>query len=196
MRIIVTSRTYQLSSIPNETNKDDQINYSHTIPRPLDAEVLLDAISSVTGVPEVFNTAANPNADSDGQAPVGIRAINLHQPDVYFSRFLDLYGRPNRLTVPERNAKASLGQTLDMLAGSTYNEKLMAKGSRLNRMLGSATADRQIIEDFYLAAFGRYPARDEIPDLVHLIARQSSREEGLKDFVWALISSRELAENH
>jgi hypothetical protein len=196
MRLIVTSRTYQLSSVPNETNKDDQINYSHTVPRPLDAEVLLDAISSVTGVPELFSTAVNANADSAGQAPLGTRAINLHQPDVYFSRFLDLYGRPNRLTVPERNAKASLGQALDMLAGPTYNEKLIAKGSRLSGMLGSPTADEKIIEEFYLAAFGRYPAREEIPDLVQLIAQQSSREEGLKDFIWALISSREFAENH
>ena len=83
-----------------------------------------------------------------------------------------------------------------MLAGPTYNEKLMAKGSRLSRMLGSPTADEKIIEEFYLAAFGRYPAREEIPDLVQLIAQQSSREEGLKDFIWALISSREFAENH
>jgi hypothetical protein len=196
MRLIVTSRTYQLSSIPNETNKDDQINYSHTIPRPLDAEVLLDAISNVTGVPEVFSTAANADADSAGLAPDGVRAINLHQPDVYFSRFLDLYGRPNRLTVPERNAKPSLGQALDMLAGPTYNDRLMAKGSRLNRMMESTMANGKIIEDFYLAAFGRYPAREEIPELERLIAGQSSREEGLKDFVWALISSREFAENH
>ena len=184
------------ASIPNETNKDDQINYSHTIPRPLDAEVLLDAISNVTGVPEVFSTAANADADSAGLAPDGVRAINLHQPDVYFSRFLDLYGRPNRLTVPERNAKPSLGQALDMLAGPTYNDRLMAKGSRLNRMMESTMANGKIIEDFYLAAFGRYPAREEIPELERLIAGQSSREEGLKDFVWALISSREFAENH
>jgi hypothetical protein len=197
MRLIVTSRTYQLSGLVNETNKDDLLNYSHAMSRPLDAEVLLDAISDTTGVPEVFSTAvSDTNASGAGQAPIGMRAINLHQSDLYFSRFLDVYGRPNRLSVPERNAKANLSQALDMLAGPTYNEKLVAKGSRLGRLLESAAPDNEIIEEFYLAALGRSPTRQETADLSKLIGQQSTREEGLKDFVWALISSREFAENH
>jgi hypothetical protein len=148
-------------------------------------------------VPEVFGTGvSDTNAAGAGQTPLGTRAINLHQPDVYFSRFLDLYGRPNRLTVPERSARANLGQALDMLAGPTYNNKLRAKGSRLDRLLESATPAGRIVEEFYLAAFGRFPTREESSDLLKLIAQKSSREEGLKDFVWALISSREFAENH
>ena len=49
IRLITQSRTYQLSSTPNETNKDDKINYSHSIARPLDPEVLLDAVSPGDG---------------------------------------------------------------------------------------------------------------------------------------------------
>ena len=115
---------------------------------------------------------------------------------MYFSRFLDLYGRPNRLTVPERNAKATLGQALDMLAGSTYNAKLIGKGSRLARLLEPGTPDAGIVEEFYLAALSRSPTAEESSDLLKLIAQRGSREEGLKDFIWALISSREFAENH
>jgi hypothetical protein len=197
MRLIANSRTYQLSAVPNESNKHDQINYSHAIPRPLDAEVLLDAISAVTGVPEVFEKEISEGKEKrPAQAPLGTRAINLHQPDVYFSRFLDLYGRPNRLTVPERNAKANLGQALDMLAGSTYNAKLMSKGSRLARLLEPGTPDAAIVEEFYLAALSRSPTVEESSDLMKLIAQRGSREEGLMDFIWALISSREFAENH
>src|SRR5207244_1247009 len=54
MRTIVQSRTYQLSAAPNGSNKDDRINYSHAQPKALEAAVLLDAISTVTGVPEDF----------------------------------------------------------------------------------------------------------------------------------------------
>ena len=36
IRLIVQSRTYQLSSEPNWSNQDDQINYSHALPRALD----------------------------------------------------------------------------------------------------------------------------------------------------------------
>jgi hypothetical protein len=197
MRLIVTSRTYQLSGIPNETNKNDQINYSHALPRPMDAEVLLDAISDVTGVPEVFSTSvSDAPAASAGQAPLGTRAINLHQADVYYSRFLELYGRPNRLTVPERNAKASLGQALDMLAGSAYNEKLMSKGSRLSRLLETGAPDGKILEEFYLAALGRFPRNEETADLGELLKSKAARQEAIEDLVWALISSREFAENH
>ena len=42
IRLIATSRTYQLSSATNETNAADRINYSHALPRPLDAEILLE----------------------------------------------------------------------------------------------------------------------------------------------------------
>ena len=44
------SRTYQLSSTPDETNAGDEANFSHAIVRLLPAEVLLDAISQVVGV--------------------------------------------------------------------------------------------------------------------------------------------------
>jgi hypothetical protein len=197
MRLIVASRAYQLSGVPNDTNKDDEVNYSHAIPRPLDAEVLLDTISDVTGVPEVFTTSvSDAPAANAGQAPLGTRAINLHEADVYYSRFLELYGRPNRLTVPARSTKASLGQALDMLAGPAYNEKLMAKGSRLGRLLASGEPDAKIIEELYLAALGRLPTRGETTDLLKLIDRKDGQEAALKDFIWALISSREFAENH
>ena len=41
IRLIVQSRTYQLSGSPNATNREDRTNYSRSLPRPLDAEVLL-----------------------------------------------------------------------------------------------------------------------------------------------------------
>ena len=54
MRTIVTSRTYQLSSATNTTNAADKVNYSRALPRPLDAEILFDAITDVTGIEERF----------------------------------------------------------------------------------------------------------------------------------------------
>ena len=44
MKTIVSSRTYQLSHRPNATNRDDVTNYSRSLSRGLDAEVLLDAV--------------------------------------------------------------------------------------------------------------------------------------------------------
>ncbi|MCC6585844.1 MAG: DUF1553 domain-containing protein [Bryobacterales bacterium] len=196
MRTIVLSRTYQLSGKPTANNREDRTNYSHSYPRPLEAEVLLDAICDVTGVPEVFTTGVADIANASGQAPAGTRAVALRQPDLFYSRFLDIYGRPNRLTVPERNGKANLGQALNILAGPVYNEKLSAAAGRLQRLMKSSKSDKEIVEEIYLAAFTRLPAPAELQAIEKLIADRGDREEALKDFVWAVLSSREFAENH
>ena len=190
IKVIVSSRTYQLSSIPNDTNKDDEINYSHTRPRPLDAEVLLDAISAATGVPEVFEN------EGGGKAPSGTRAIHIKQPYSWPSRFLEIHGRPLRQSVPERKGKPNLAQALHLLVGGTYTEKLIQKEGRINRLLENGTSDREMIEELYLAALSRLPTDEERTDLEKMIAQQSLRREAFEHLLWALISSRQFAYNH
>jgi hypothetical protein len=196
IRTIVTSRTYQSSGVATANNRDDRTNYSHSQPRPLDAEVLLDAISSVTGVAETFTTGVSPMSKTSGQAPAGTRAIALREPDLFYSRFLEIYGRPNRLTLPERSAAANLGQALDMLAGNVYNDKLSAPAGRLMRFVDAGRTDKEIVEEFYLAAFTRLPEPAELTAVSELIAKRPNRLDALKDFVWAILCSREFAENH
>jgi len=196
MRVIVQSRTYQLSARTNPTNEEDQVNYSHALPRPLDAEILLDAISDVTGVAETFETSIPDGKGPSGRAPAGTRAVQLKESDIYYSSFLDIYGRANRFSVPERNAKPNLSQALHILAGSTYNDKLIAKGGRIDKWLTQGTSDKDIVEELYLAAFSRQPTSQESGELVKLLGRVSDRKEGLRDLMWAMLSSREFSENH
>src|SRR5262249_36285877 len=86
IKTIVKSRTYQLSAMPNEYNKNDKRSYARYYPRRMSAEVLFDAVSQVTGSPTAF--AGLPQ---DKHAPK--RAIML--PDESFaSYFLDVFGRP------------------------------------------------------------------------------------------------------
>ena len=195
-RLIVKSRTYQLSSDANETNREDRLNYSHAQPRALDAEVLLDAICDLTGVAETFSTSL-PDADqAGGTAPRGTRAVQLKETDIYHSNFLDLYGRPNRFSVPERDAKPNLSQALHMLVGSTYNDKLWTEGARVHEMYRAGAGNRRIIEELYLAGLSRFPLQQEVEELEGLIEQTPSREQALRDLQWALVSSREFAENH
>jgi hypothetical protein len=195
MRTITRSRTYQLSYRPNATNRQDVWNYSRSMARALDAEVLLDAVSDVTGIPETFATAVS-EGTSVGQAPRGTRAVQLRDPDTFYSRFLELYGRANRGAVPERNAKPNLAQALHILAGSTYIDRLSGPGSRLDSLLKSGATDAKIVEEFYLAAYTRFPEPEETREVLDLVARRGDREAALREFVWALLSSREFAENH
>ena len=66
MRLILTSETYQRSSVPEPGAEGDTRYYSHFLPRRLKAEVLLDAFSDATGVPTTF--------EQDGKEPAGGRA--------------------------------------------------------------------------------------------------------------------------
>lgn len=196
MRMIVTSRTYQLSNATNDTNAADRMNYSHAWPRALDAEILFDAITDVTGVEERFEVGTNRGVWRGGTAPVGTRAVQLMESDIYPSVFLDLYGRANRFSVPERDASPKLTQALHMLAGTTYNDKLWMTGARVFDLHEQGASDEKIIENLYLAAFSRQPTKTEVRDLEELIAQTPTREQALRDLQWAILSSREFAENH
>ena len=63
-------------------------------------------------------------------------------------------------------------------------------------LLRAGKNDGEIVEEFYLAAFGRAPGPPELSAIKNLIAASGDREAALKDFVWALLCSREFAENH
>jgi len=56
IRIIMNSRTYQLSAQTNDFNKDDNKYFSHAVTKLLTAEQLLDALCTVTEVPEKYAT--------------------------------------------------------------------------------------------------------------------------------------------
>ena len=192
IRTIVSSRTYQLSSEPRENNKDDLINYSHALPRAIDAEVLIDAISYVTGVPEVFDQ----NREKRGALAIGTRAISIVMPDVFRSRALTIYGQPLRTSVPDRKKNPSLGQALYMLAGYNFVDKVAQPGGRVDQLLESGASDEKITEDLYLLALSRFPTERERLRIRELISPRSSRREAFQDLLWALISSREFSEIH
>ena len=194
IRLIVQSNTYQRSGRPNPTNRGDGVNYSRALPRSLDAEILLDMICQITGIPEVFE--GKDEREYGGRQPAGTRAMNIVHPDLHPSRFLDIYGRPSRTAVPERKGGASLAQALHMLAGPAYTDKLSGKGGRIDRLLRSATTDREIVEEFYLAALSRFPTPEETTQLVRMVRTWPSRKQALEDLLWGVIASREFAYNH
>ncbi|MEZ5364447.1 MAG: DUF1549 and DUF1553 domain-containing protein [Bryobacterales bacterium] len=196
MRRIVLSRTYQLTAEANETNSADRINYSHAWPRALDAEILLDAISDVTGLQRRFDVGANRGKYKGGLTPLGTRAVELKEGDLYPSPFFDAYGRPNRFSVPERDPSPKLAQALHMLAGTTYNEALWKPGARVYDLYQAGASDEAIVEELYLAAFARKPTNQEKAAIQVQIAATPTREQALQDLQWAILSSRQFAENH
>ena len=197
IRRIMNSGTYQLSSTPNASNQRDDKYYSKYQVKRLPAEVILDAMSSISGQESRFENY-----------PVGMRAIQL--PDVQVeSQFLESFGRPPRLVcdVEERSGDPSVAQALHVINGETLNGKLRAADNNIESFLELGLSDRKIVEHLFLSAFSRYPAESETQRILEELneaggdqgfgrASNRSRRESLEDLTWALLTSREFLFNH
>jgi hypothetical protein len=187
IRFITASRTYQLSATPNESNAADEKNFSRALFKRLPAEVLLDAVSDVTGVPERFEGL-----------PGELRAVQLwdSQSQHYF---LKLFGRPSRVTPCEceRATGASIGQALHLMNSPALQQKLSHEGGAAARLADSGAKDDEIVESIYLTAFSRLPSAEESSQaLQYLGARAANRRRAIEDLLWALMNAQEFVFNH
>ncbi len=125
IRVIMNSRTYQLSAQANDFNRDDNKYFSHAVTKMLTAEQLLDAVCKATEVPEKF----------PGE-PAGTRSEQLPDGDPNHP-FLKTFGQPARELACEceRESDSNLAQALQLINGQTINEKLRAPTNRVGRLL-------------------------------------------------------------
>jgi hypothetical protein len=186
IRTIMTSRTYQLSATPNETNKDDAKYFSHTVTKLLSAEQLLDAQCDVTAVPEKF-----------AGLPLGTRAIQLPDGEVNHP-FLKTFGQPARELACEceRESDSNLAQALQLINGPTINDKLRNPNNRLGKLLAEKKGEKEILDALYLAALAR-PATDaeRAPALSH-VAKGADKRKAWEDVLWAILNTREFLFRH
>jgi hypothetical protein len=187
VRTICKSRTYQLSSVPNEFNKHDKQSYARYYPKRMSAEVLYDAVSVVTGSPPSFPGMPG---DRFGAA----RAIML--PDEAFqSYFLDVFGRPQRLSACEceRVNEANLAQVLHLLNSQEIQDKLSRPGGRADRLASDPRPDAEKIEELFLLALGRRPTPQQLQVALQTIERRGpqNKKQAYEDIIWALINTKE-----
>jgi hypothetical protein len=186
VKTIMKSRTYQISAMPNDTNRDDGKYFSHAVTKLLSAEVLLDAICDVTAVPEKF-----------AGLPAGTRAIQLPDGEVNHP-FLKTFGQPARELACEceRESDGNLAQALQLINGPTVNEKIRNPNNRLGRLLSTKTSDEEILTELYYAALSRPPFDDEKKLALAHVAKNADKRKGWEDVMWALINTREFLFRH
>ena len=190
IRLILNSRAYQLSAKTRPGNEKDNRFYSHYYARRLPAEVMLDAISQVTGVPDHF----------EGY-PLGIRAVQVPDPSVK-SYFLGLFGRSERITACacERSNDVTLPQLLHLNAGNTLATKLNAKDNRLATLLDAVRKDDDLVDELFFLTLCRRPKVDERRVIDAALKAgyemKSSRGEIFRDIFWVLLNTKEFAFNH
>ena len=184
MRLLLNSRTYQLSSETLPGNETDRQFYSHYYARRLPAEVLMDGIATATGAPAQF-----------AGYPLGTRAIQLPEPGVG-SYFLTLFGRSERVTACacDRSGEVTLPQLLHLQNSEEMQRQISSERGRLTELLKN-TDDGAVLREVFLTTVARMPREAETHAVTAALSTDR-RDLVFRDLLWALLNSKEFAFNH
>jgi hypothetical protein len=184
-RDICQSKTYQLSTVKNESNRLDTRNFASASIRRIRAEVLLDCLSQATGAPTKFQGK-----------PSGSRAVELLDGrDTNY--FLSTFGRSTRETpcACEVKVEPTLSQALHMLNGENTTAKI-SQGKRIDKFLAESKSAIGAAEQIYLVCLGRYPTPKEKEQIQQMLTKAKDQKGELEDLFWAVLNSREFLFNH
>ncbi len=193
-RLILNSKTYQLSSIPCTEDPQGPANFAAYPLRRLDAEVLIDAICQITGSTEKY-TSAIPEPFTF--IPEDQRSIALPDGSIS-SSFLEMFGRPARDTGLEfeRNNRPTAGQRLHLL-NSSHIQRKIERSRVVQNLAQSRTGSRELINGLYLTTVSRFPTEEEWRIVgAHFESANANRREAAVDLVWALVNSPEFLYRH
>lgn len=194
-RTITTSRTYQMSWRPNDTNRNDTRNFSHSVLRRLPAEVAIDAILQATANHEKATQFVN---KVDG------RKISQH-PKSYQARAIDfsllVFGKPLRTTNCdcERQDEPTLLQSLyvrndeEMLSNLTRADSWL---TQLKKTDHKQAEYHSLVQEAYLRTLSRFPDEIELKESQQYLKSTSTLNEGLHDLMWVLLNTQEFITNH
>jgi hypothetical protein len=89
-------------------------------------------------------------------------------------------------------------QVLHISNGDTINQKLEAKGNRIEQLLAANMTNEQIIEEAYLAALSRFPTDAERAKLLTALSdsQEANKRLLIEDLYWSILSSKEFLFNH
>ncbi len=193
MRFILTSQTYQRSSIARSTHPEAAALFAHYPLRRLEAEVLIDALNQVTGTTEKY-TSAIPEPFTF--IPENARAIALPDGSIT-SSFLEAFGRPARDTglERERNNAISAPQRLHLL-NSTHVQRKLEQGPKLQALLRARGTPRERVDSLYLAILSRPATAEEQRLAADYATHAADGRTATLDLAWALINSAEFLYRH
>jgi hypothetical protein len=193
-RLILNSSTYQLSSIPASTLAAPEGSFAYALMRPLDAEVLIDALNQVTGMSEQYSSAI---PEPYTFIPPEQRSIALADGSIR-SAFLETFGRPARDTglTSERATQPTAAQRLYLLNSGDVQRKLQ-QGPKLQAILQRQGGPSDVVNELYLTILSRYPTDDERRAIAEYGQAGGVNRRGVaQDLAWALLNSVEFGFRH
>jgi hypothetical protein len=190
-RLILTSETYQRSSIILPGNRKDTRYFARAYPRRLPAEAMIDAIGVATGRPERFYPY-----------PAEFRATMIRDSRIQ-NYFLETFGRPKRevACTCERSDAPNLSQALHLINSGFVHYKVTEWNGKVMQLMEQAkklpeyAQDSQIIEELYLGTLCRYPTASEQSRMLAYIREQKDRKVAFEDCLWGLLNAEEFVFN-
>ena len=187
MRMIVTSRAYQLSAkAPEGWKPGSDSNFSRRVTRRLSAEQAWDAIATVAGAPQSYKVTF-----SDKKAAYVMQTRSpqdLEKADKGVLRVVQAFGQCDRYAI-EATRKPTMIQSALLMNDKAIRDRIrVAKGSRLDTLLHAEPpkSNAEIVDELYLAALAR-PALPEEREAGVEVLREY-REQGAEDLLWVLIN--------
>jgi hypothetical protein len=192
-RLILNSKTYQLSSVPRSDHPEAEANFAFYPLRRLDAEVLIDALNQITTTTEKYSS---PIPEPFTYIPEDERSIALPDGSIT-SPFLEMFGRSPRDTglESERNNRITDAQRLHLLNSSHIQRKL-EQSRMLQFQLQGRKPPREIATALYLGILSRFPTEQELKTAEAYAQSAGSKREAVLDLAWALINSAEFLYRH
>jgi hypothetical protein len=220
-RLILNSKTYQLSSVSCSDRPEAAANFAAYPLRRLEAEVLIDALNQITGTTEQYASAI---PEPFTFVPEGQRSIALPDGSIT-SSFLEQFGRPPRDTglESERSNRPTADQRLHLLNSSHIQRKIEAsptlqalfqsaasgqgksnkpgkvgKRGKAGKSGDSAESKRpeEVVTALYLTILSRLPTEEELQTVAEYAQSAKSKREAAIDLTWALINSPEFLYRH
>jgi len=181
--IIAKSHVYGLSSEPTERNVADTRNYSRHYRVRLRAEVLLDAISDITAMPNNFSAMA-----------YGARSNQIWTHRVT-NLFLDTFGRPDPNQDPpcERTPDSTVTQILHLMNSPELHAKVTNSSNSISKMINEQEAEPgEVTKQIYLLCYSREPDGDELEICLKIFEENKDDPKAAASYIlWALMNTPE-----
>ncbi len=223
MRLILNSKTYQLSAISRSDKPEAAAHFARYPLRRLEAEVLIDALNQITGTTEQYSSSV---PEPFTYVPEGMRSISLPDGSIT-SPFLEMFGRPPRDTglASERSNRPTADQRLHLLNSSHIQRKIenspkllaifqpaagsgpsfgklpknkAPRGAKARAELTAQESQRPLeaVKELYLTVLSRFPTDEELKKVAEYSKAAPSKREAVVDLAWALVNSAEFQYRH
>ncbi|MCE2415814.1 DUF1553 domain-containing protein [Candidatus Poribacteria bacterium] len=198
MRTILNSETYQRTSQTIESNKNDQLYYSHAYVKPLSAEQFFSSLLQATGFERLQQVRMEGMKKKNRKKRQDLLRQLERMKREHLKKFIFLLDNGEMEEIEAFNG--TIPQALMMINGNMVNDSTNHEelGSFINYVLGKWREPMERMEYIYLNVLSRLPTAKEKTYFRRYLERNlySDKDLAYEDLYWVLLNSVEFSLNH